>query len=591
MAGVWKRDGTVAVTNGNKKVTGTGTTFADTKNGVAKGHLFCITSGTSVDFYEVDYVVSNTELYLVQSYRGTTATGKAYEIITTFSDSIPEFARRLNATLGAYQQQSDAFQALLTSDAAEITVTAPDGTTHKMIPWKRVTSEGEGQAARAKVEADKAVAAAATAVNVVREAALRLPDVWAPLSDSLRLVTGYGREVKVGDDVVARYVNFERLSTATYIDKSGVLRLAAVNEPRFEREGLLIEGASTNFVERSDIATWRTPTEVVVTSGQPSLDGGNAAVKLSKTANNTNSYIRDVLFSVLAGEQVTFSVYAKAGEFKNIRLSCDGTSVWVGNAQPRLQVDLATGQVKDSVGFTSYGVTALSNGWFRLSATITAATDGQTRMSMWVFDDVWSTSGDGVKGFFVFGAQAEKAGAASSYIPTNGAYGTRAADFPTLPRSGNDNYFGKVSLTAEIHLNPRGSEVTNDARRGVLSGYPSVGAFQVLMVDPSVGRIGWAYGGTSFSGGDNQPKLTDGLTHAVTALMDGAVNRTYTDAVKGSVELAATPVFGADNGTAKERWHIGYGAGGSTARHLWGHIRNLRIWHRALTDAQAMAIK
>ena len=160
MAGVWKRDGTVAVTNGNKKVTGTGTTFADTKNGVAKGHLFCITSGTSVDFYEVDYVVSNTELYLVQAYRGVTATGKAYEIITTFSDSVPEFARRLTATLSAYQQQSDAFQALLTSNAAIIEVTAPDGTKQTLIPWKRVTSEGEGQAARAKVEADRAAAAA-----------------------------------------------------------------------------------------------------------------------------------------------------------------------------------------------------------------------------------------------------------------------------------------------------------------------------------------------------------------------------------------------------------------------------------------------
>ena len=173
MAGVWKRDGMVAVTNGNKKVTGTGTTFADTKNGVAKGHLFCITSGTSVDFYEVDYVVSNTELYLVQSYRGTTATGKAYEIITTFSDSIPEFARRLNATLGAYQQQSDAFQALLTSDAATIEVTAPDGTKHTMIPWKRVTSEGEGQTARAKVEANRAKTEAdraAAAANATAEA-------------------------------------------------------------------------------------------------------------------------------------------------------------------------------------------------------------------------------------------------------------------------------------------------------------------------------------------------------------------------------------------------------------------------------------
>lgn len=430
-----------------------------------------------------------------------------------------------------------------------------------------------------------------TVAEAVGLAALPLPDVWAPLSDSLRLITGYGREVKVGDDVVARYVNFERLSTATYIDKSGVLRSAAVNEPRFEREGLLIEGASTNFVERSDIATWRAPTEMVVTSGHPSPDGKNAAVKLSKTANNTNSFIRDVLFSVLSGEQITLSVYAKAGEFKNLRLSCDGTSVWVGNTQPRLQVDLGTGQVKDNIGFTSYGVTALSNDWFRLSATITAATDGQTRISLWVFDDAWSTVGDGVKGLFAFAAQAEKAGAASSYIPTNGAYATRAADFPTLLRSGNDNYFGKVSLTAEIHLNPRGSEITNDSRRGILSGYPSVGAFQVLMVDPSVGRVGWAYGGSSFSGGINQPQLTDGLTHAVTALMDGAVNRTYTDAVKGSVELAATPVFGADNGTAKERWHIGYGAGGSTARHLWGHIRNLRIWHRALTDAQIKAIK
>ena len=173
MAGVWKRDGTVAVTNGNKKVTGTGTTFADTKNGVAKGHLFCITSGTSVDFYEVDYVVSNTELYLVQAYRGVTATGKAYEIITTFSDSVPEFARRLTATLSAYQQQSDAFQALLTSTATTVEVTAPDGTKQTLIPWKRVTSEGEGQTARSKVEADRAKTEAdraAAAANATAEA-------------------------------------------------------------------------------------------------------------------------------------------------------------------------------------------------------------------------------------------------------------------------------------------------------------------------------------------------------------------------------------------------------------------------------------
>lgn len=160
MAGVWKRDGTVTVTSGSKRVIGVGTTFADPKNGVAKGHIFTQISGGAIDLYEVDYVVSNTELYLVQAFRGTTASGAAYAIITTFSDSIPEFSRKLTATLASYQEQSDVLQLLYTSDAAEITVTAPDGTTHKLIPWKRVTSEGEGQAARAKVEADKAKAAA-----------------------------------------------------------------------------------------------------------------------------------------------------------------------------------------------------------------------------------------------------------------------------------------------------------------------------------------------------------------------------------------------------------------------------------------------
>ncbi|WP_279473908.1 LamG-like jellyroll fold domain-containing protein [Aeromonas caviae] len=304
MAGVWKRDGTVAVTNGNKKVTGTGTTFADTKNGVAKGHLFCITSGTSVDFYEVDYVVSNTELYLVQAYRGVTATGKAYEIITTFSDSVPEFARRLTATLSAYQQQSDAFQALLTSTATTVEVTAPDGTKQTLIPWKRVTSEGEGQAARAKTEADKAAASAALAGDIVVASALPLPDVWAPLSDSLRLITGYGRDVLVGSDVVARMVNFSRSTTASYKGKDGQQKSAAVNEPRFEREGLLNELQSTNLIQTPGTLTTQT---IQVSAGTHTLSFfGVGSVTLSGAATGT-------LVGVGASDRVAMTFTATAG--------------------------------------------------------------------------------------------------------------------------------------------------------------------------------------------------------------------------------------------------------------------------------------
>ena len=241
----------MADANGNKKVTGTGTTFADTKNGVAKGHLFCITSGTSVDFYEVDYVVSNTELYLVQSYRGTTATGKAYEIITTFSDSVPEFARRLTATLSAYQQQSDAFQALLTSNAATIEVTAPDGTKQTLIPWKRVTSEGEGQAARAKAEADKAAASAASAAAAALAARLPTPDVSIPFTTDGRMTHGKGAPVLVGTTPVAQLVTYERLGSQTMIDKSGRLVTVPAGEMAIEQQGLAIFDQSVNLAAPS----------------------------------------------------------------------------------------------------------------------------------------------------------------------------------------------------------------------------------------------------------------------------------------------------------------------------------------------------
>lgn len=141
MAGVWKRDGTIAVTKGSKKVVGTGTTFADPKNAAAKGHLLVMVTGTAVDLYEVDYSESNSVFYLVEAYRGDTGTGKAYAIDTSRTDSIPEFARKLNASLAYYHSQSDMLQQLYTSTDDEIAITAPDGTTHKLIPWPRIMEE------------------------------------------------------------------------------------------------------------------------------------------------------------------------------------------------------------------------------------------------------------------------------------------------------------------------------------------------------------------------------------------------------------------------------------------------------------------
>lgn len=123
MAGIWYRTGTVAVTSGSTKVVGTGTTW---KSGVYKpdkGHMFWGPDGRA---YEVDYVESDTVLYLVTAYAGQSATGQAYSIVISITGQVPAFSRELSAFVAYHQGQMDGWQQVLTGSGT-VTLTAPDG--------------------------------------------------------------------------------------------------------------------------------------------------------------------------------------------------------------------------------------------------------------------------------------------------------------------------------------------------------------------------------------------------------------------------------------------------------------------------------
>ena len=248
MAGLWQRTGTVTVTNGSKTVTGSGTKWKTGTLPIQKGHTFY---GPDNWAYEVDTVVSDTEILLAETYRGGTLANQAYRIDITRTSTISQFAADLASLVGKYRSWFDGMMTWLTG-SGDVAILNPDTGANVTIPsWNKVASEGEGQATRAKAEADKAAASAAAAATAVLAAKLPTPDVSIPFSTDGRMTHGKGAPVLVGTTPVAQLVTYERLGSQTMLDKSGRLVTVPAGEMAIEQQGLAIFDQSVNLAAPS----------------------------------------------------------------------------------------------------------------------------------------------------------------------------------------------------------------------------------------------------------------------------------------------------------------------------------------------------
>lgn len=399
MAGLWYRVGTVTLTNGSKAVVGYGTKWKSANPLPGKGSMLC---GPDGKVYEVDTVADDNNLTLVSNYTGTSGAGQGYALVL-MALTIPQFSTQLSQFVQKNSLFASQINTLLTA-TGDVNLTDPDsGLVIKVPSWSKIASEGEGQASRAKVEADRsqdeanrAKGEADRTAGMVAAAALPMPDVWAPLTDSLRLFTGYGREVKVGEDVVARMVNFSRNSTAAYIGQDGLPKTATANEPRFEKEGVLLEGQSTNlflYPKSPDLYTW-------------SKNGDTSYIKITDGVRITGAgYYSYRVLPVASGQIYTFSVTCKvlSGSLHKVGLEGDAT------------ITLGSGLTPE-------------DGTVRLSGTVTPNVNSRatcvyypTQNSVVEFTDI----------------QFEALPYATSPIHADGAAATRAADIASLPQSLN----------------------------------------------------------------------------------------------------------------------------------------------------------
>lgn len=554
MAGLWQRTGNVTVTNGSKTITGFGTKWKTGTLPIQKGHTFY---GPDNAAYEVDTVVSDTEILLVDTYRGGTMANQPYRIDITRTSTISQFAADLASLVAKYRAWFDGMMTWLTS-SGDVAILNPDTGANVTIPsWKKVASEGEGQTARAKTEADKAAASAAQAGDIVAASALPLPDVWAPLSDSLRLITGYGREVLVGSDVVARMVNFSRNSAASSLNKSNQLESYSDNTPRFSAGGLLAEPSSSNFITTSEgLSQLGTEADSSVVT-----ENGVTLVSYAGTGGLSKDY------SAPASSALTLSFYVRIGGSvgSSIKVQMrDGPTVGFTASISVSAAGVLSVSNSDNI-LSSWGLETVSASLVRVFAVIKPSTATVYRLFR----------GSPVAGETFGSFQLEARPFATSYIKTTGAVTTRVADSAFLPSSGNRFYKPFFSVAFSWRVIGIRTDITDNR----LIDFDN---------DASANRhyVGIAQDGKlAAQFGTNRVVSSSPISGGVSVLVvNGSTFSLYHNGVKIG-EAPVTGWSGSPNGK------INLLCNNTGLLQSAGCIRDLKMWMSALTDAQAKAVK
>lgn len=236
-------------------------------------------------------------------------------------------------------------------------------------------------------------------------------------------------------------ITFSRASTATRWNASGVLETVPAGVPRIDYDpatgkclGLLVEGARTNLVRRSNElshADWAQ--SALATIGAPDA---NLMVKLIATTENRSHDLYSASSSIGFAEDtlLTISVEAKAGGSNFFWLRCVNKAGSFQSATFNLLAGATTLR-----GAISSNMKSLGGGIYRCSATFNlgtgvASSAGRTVVALASGEGSGAEvfAGDGVAGVWFRNVQTEVGASPSSYIPTVAAAVTRADEFVGL---------------------------------------------------------------------------------------------------------------------------------------------------------------
>ena len=362
--------------------------------------------------------------------------------------------------------------------------------------------------------------------------------------------------------------DFTRSTTGTYISSSGYVTIAQINEPRFDYSstgnplGLLIEASGINIVTHSNNfsnAIWTVDSSggtspVVSTVSQTGPDGASTVTRI--TFNKTGgafSRLRQTLTGT-SSFQYTMSVWMKANT--------------ASGAASTQNVGLRIGA--DSAGFNCVVTTT----WTRFRYTYTlSGTDASAQIMLW--DNI--IGNDETADVLVYGCMIEAGSVASSYIPTTGSQGNRAADSCVMTGSNFSSWFNATEGTLLAHaIRSR----TSDSGR-IASVNDNTTSESIQLAADTTGKF------FLFDNGSVQASISAGTVTANTAFkIAGAYKLNDVQAALGGT--LGTADTSATMPTV-DRLMIGQQAGASPV-YLNGTISLLKFWPTRLTNAELQSL-
>ncbi|HCS8381461.1 TPA: phage tail protein, partial [Escherichia coli] len=363
----------------------------------------------------------------------------------------------------------------------------------------------------AKASEDAAREYASQAAEPYKYVLQPLPDVWIPFNDSLDMITGFSpsyKKIVIGDDEITmpgdKVVKFKRASTATYINKSGVFSVAKIDEPRFEREGLLIEGQRTNYHLNSlTPSKWGATTSVTITESGVDEFGftyGRFQIKDEKIGTNTTMNIAAVSggrgVDVTGTEKyVTTSCRVKSDSANiqcRIRFERYDGSAYFYLADAHLNItDMSIRKTGGGAARITARAEKESNGWIYFEVTYQSeAIDNMVGSQIQIAPPVSPGTYLGGEYLDVTTPQFEGGSCASSFIISDTVASTRASDIVTVPIK-NNLYNLPFTVLCEVHKN--WYKTPNAAPRVFDTGGHQTGAAIILGFGSSADYDGFPY--------------------------------------------------------------------------------------------------